>query len=72
MKKVRFTSLPIYKVIRGSKLSKRAQDEILLKIKKRLPQYPIIGLATTIRDIVIWMPDSWRGYWQEMSKDSGL
>jgi hypothetical protein len=80
MTKTPFTKLPIYAAIRGCKLSRRVQKEVLLKLKK----YYASRAADFLRP-----ETSWRGgrlsicfnwaktsegfkYWCAMHRDSGL
>jgi hypothetical protein len=74
MKKLRFNQLPIYKAIRGSKLSKRAQDEVLRKLEKRVPLDVLKGFRSLFG--FHWMPVftnvEGEAYWLQMHKDSQL
>jgi hypothetical protein len=76
MEKLRFTQLPIYKAIRGSKLSKRAQDEVLRKLKKYRNQgHPAHNFETAydIHSAINWgSTEEGYGYWSKMQRDSGL
>lgn len=77
LKKIRFNQLPIHKAIRGSKLSKRAQDEVLKKISRILRTEPKEGITNeygeNISECFGWN-DTKEGhdYWVKMHKDSGL
>jgi hypothetical protein len=82
--KLRFTSLPIYKAIRGSKLSKRTQDEVLRKLKALRDEfYGHYGSSNAVKCSIdlynkLDLLYPWKltkegpDYWWKMHKDSGL
>jgi len=81
MKKLRFNQLPIYKAIRGSKLSRRKQDEVLRKLKNYYPDYakPMdrhsvnFSGQTPLTATLNWgATKEGIDYWHQIHCDSGL
>lgn len=75
MNKIPFRQLPIYKTLRGSKLSKRAQDEVLKKLKRYYQQKlnGFNGSADNLAECLAWSPSAeGEPYWRQMHVDSGL
>ena len=78
MKKIPFTKLPIYTAIRGCKLSRRVQNEVLKKLKKYYARPSLLkngfGNTESLLTACIVFSDTSEGYdyWYQMHCDSGL
>ena len=77
MKKIPFNQLPIYKAIRGCKLSRRTQNEVLRKLKKystsKKEDILFDGDARDLFWALNWcVTKEGDHYWSIMHRDSGL
>jgi len=73
-KKIPFRELPIYAAIRGCKLSKRAQNEVLRKLKKYYKQKRLLNEGAIRLQACFWWQSTDEGYeyWLQMHNDSSL